>query len=113
MESGTAETATILPRLPQSLAVQLFAGATPHHLPPERHAVLMRRERAQRVAHARLLHFQHVGAEIGEESRRERSRHDRGDVQDAQARERARGCAAGRVGLRHAMRLSQKVNAPD
>jgi CRP/FNR family transcriptional regulator, cyclic AMP receptor protein len=32
MESGTAETATILPRLPQSLAVQLFAGATPHHL---------------------------------------------------------------------------------
>ena len=26
MESGTAETATILPRLPQSLAVQLFAG---------------------------------------------------------------------------------------
>src|SRR5262249_47057590 len=32
MESGTVETATILPRLPQSLAVQLFAGATPHHL---------------------------------------------------------------------------------
>src|SRR6516165_4662596 len=32
MQSGTAETATILPRLPQSLAVQLFAGATPHHL---------------------------------------------------------------------------------
>jgi len=32
MESGTAETATILPRLPQSLALQLFAGATPHHL---------------------------------------------------------------------------------
>src|SRR5262249_21698058 len=34
MESGTAEIATILPRLPQSLAVQLFAGATPHHLKP-------------------------------------------------------------------------------
>ena len=32
MQSETAETATILPRLPQSLAVQLFAGATPHHL---------------------------------------------------------------------------------
>jgi CRP/FNR family transcriptional regulator, cyclic AMP receptor protein len=32
MESGTAETATILPRLPQSVAVQLFAGAIPHHL---------------------------------------------------------------------------------
>jgi hypothetical protein len=32
MESGTAETPTILTRLPQSLAVQLFAGSTPHHL---------------------------------------------------------------------------------
>src|SRR5262249_4372866 len=32
MQSETAETATILPRLPQSLAGQLFAGATPHHL---------------------------------------------------------------------------------
>src|SRR5262245_43393497 len=32
MQSETAETAPILPRLPQSLAVQLFAGATPHHL---------------------------------------------------------------------------------
>jgi CRP/FNR family transcriptional regulator len=32
MESGTAETSTILPRLPQSLAMQLFASATPHHV---------------------------------------------------------------------------------
>ena len=32
MESGTAETPTILRRLPQSLAAQLFAGATPRHL---------------------------------------------------------------------------------
>ena len=32
MESGTAETPTILRRLPQSLAAQLFAGARPHHL---------------------------------------------------------------------------------
>ena len=32
MESGTAETPTILRRLPQSLAAQLFAGARPRHL---------------------------------------------------------------------------------
>jgi CRP/FNR family transcriptional regulator len=32
MESGTAETPTILPHLPQSLAAQLFGSASPHHL---------------------------------------------------------------------------------
>ena len=32
MEGGTAETSTILPRLPQSLATQLFASASSRHL---------------------------------------------------------------------------------
>src|SRR6185503_8324320 len=60
-----------------------------HRFPQQRLAVLVRRQRAQRIAAARQLRLDHVGAEIGEQRGGEWSCNDVRDVEDAQSFERA------------------------
>ena len=60
-------------------------------LPPQRHAVLVRREPPQRIAGAGHFHLQHFRAEIGEQGRGKGAGDHGRDVEHAEARERAGG----------------------
>ena len=75
-------------------------------LPPQRHAVLVRRQRAQRVADARHLDLDDLGAIVAQQTRRERAGHDRRDVDDAQTLERAGGFRL--IGLHRAFPRGRK-----